>query len=528
MPLPIGTQAAEVLDTSQTDTDDELAMADLFDGEDEPGETGQTLVENDKTLYYTSAEFEKRAFEIYELYQTKLKKRFKWIRNDFFRRGLKKNLREDCQALIAVLQENGVWQVEKDEKLKELLDLLQNKHAGEKVLVFTQFADTVSYLTNVLKGFGVEKLAGVTGSSDDPTMLAWRFSPVSNDKRDKINPEDELRVLIATDVLSEGQNLQDAHIVVNYDLPWAIVRLIQRAGRVDRIGQKAEEIICYSFLPADGIERIINLRARVSQRLQENAEVVGSDETFFEDQSKSRPLFDLYHEKAGILDEESDTEVDLASYAYQIWKNAIDADKSLAKKIPDLPKVSYSTRPFTPTNGMPEGVLVYVRTEGTDSLAWIDRRGESVTESQLAILQAAACHPETQATQRNVQHHELVGKGVAHLIQEERTLGGQLGRKSGARYRIYERLKFYSEEIKGTLFESKTLNKMIDEIYRFPLKSSAVELLNRRLREKISDYNLVELVLALREDDSLCITEEATEAAHEPQLICSLGLFQDK
>lgn len=529
LPIPIGTQAAEVLDTNQTDTDDDLAMADLFDSEDEAVDTEETLVENDKALYYTNAEFEKRAAEIYGLYQTKLKKRFKWIRTDFFRRGLKKNLREDCNALISILQENGVWKVEKDEKLKELLNLLQNKHKDEKVLVFTQFADTVNYLANVLKTFGVEKLAGVTGSSDDPTALAWRFSPISNDKQDKIKPDDELRVLVATDVLSEGQNLQDAHIVVNYDLPWAIVRLIQRAGRVDRIGQKAEEIIAYSFLPADGIERIINLRARVYQRLQENAEVVGSDETFFEDQLNNKPLFDLYHEKAGIMDEEADTEVDLASYAYQIWKNAIDADKTLAKRIPDLPKVSYSTRLFTPTSGMPEGVLVYVRTaEGTDSLAWIDKNGASVTESQLAILQAAACHPDTTAIERNVQHHKLVGKGVEHLIQEERTLGGQLGRKSGARYRVYERLKSYAEEIKGTLFESKTLNKVIDEIYRFPLKSSAVELLNRRLREKISDYNLVELVTALREDDSLCITEEMNENTNEPQLICSLGLFSEE
>lgn len=511
-----------------SDTDDDLATADLFDSEDDAEETDKPLVEDDKTHNYTSEEFEKRAAEIYGVYQTKLKKRFKWIRTDFFRRGLKKNLREDCNALINILQENGVWQVEKDEKLKELFDLLQNKHRDEKVLIFTQFADTVNYLATVLKGFGVEKLAGVTGSSDDPTALAWRFSPVSNDKREKVNPEDELRVLIATDVLSEGQNLQDCSIVVNYDLPWAIVRLIQRAGRVDRIGQKAEEIIAYSFLPADGIERIINLRARVFRRLQENAEVVGSDETFFEDQLNDKPLFDLYHEKAGILDEESDTEVDLASYAYQIWKNAIDADKSLTKKIPDLPKVSYSTRVFAPTSGMPEGVLVYVRTaEGTDSLAWINRNGESVTESQLAILQAAACHPDTPPIEKNVLHHELVGKGVEHLIREERTLGGQLGRKSGVRYRIYERLKAYSEEIKGTLFESKTLNKVIDEIYRFPLKSSAVELLNRRLRENISDFNLVELVTALCEDDSLCITEEATEAAHEPQLICSLGLFQE-
>lgn len=526
LPIPIGTQAAEALDTSQSDTDDELAMADLFDSEDE---TDETLVENDEILYYTAEEFEKRAAEIYALYQNKLKKRFKWIRPDFFRRGLKKNLREDSRALIGILQENGAWQVEKDEKLKQLLNLLQNKHKNEKVLVFTQFADTVNYLSNVLKGFGVEKLAGVTGGSADPTALAWRFSPASNEKLDRVNSDDELRVLIATDVLSEGQNLQDAHIVVNYDLPWAIVRLIQRAGRVDRIGQKSEEITCYSFLPADGIERIINLRARVYRRLQENAEVVGSDEVFFEDELNNQPLIDLYHEKAGVLDEDSDTEVDLASYAYQIWKNAIDADKALAKKIPELPKVSYSTRPFTPTSGMPEGVLVYVRTaEGTDSLAWINKTGESVTESQLAILQASACHPDTPAIERNVLHHELVNKGVEHLIREEHSLGGQLGRKSGARFRVYERLKSYAEEIKGTLFESKILNRVIDEIYRFPLKSAAVELLNRRMREGISDFNLVELVVALREDDSLCATEDTVQAAHEPQLICSLGLFQQK
>src|SRR5439155_23991208 len=131
------------------------------------------------------------------------------------------------------------------------------------------------------------------------------------------------------DVLSEGQNLQDCPIVVNYDLPWAIIRLVQRAGRVDRIGQKAENILCYSFLPADGVERIIRLRARVRRRLQENAEVVGTDEAFFDDEKDDKPLLNLYHEKAGILDGDDDTEVDLASYAYQIWKNAIDQTPEL-------------------------------------------------------------------------------------------------------------------------------------------------------------------------------------------------------
>ena len=136
---------------------------------------------------------------------------------------------------------------------------------------------------------------------------------------------------------ARAKNLQDGAILVNYDLPWAIIRLIQRAGRVDRIGQKAEEILCYSFLPADGVDRLIQLRSRVRQRLKQNAEVVGTDESFFEDEDEQTDLINLYNEKAGILDGEADTEVDLASYAYQIWKNAIDANPALQKTIPELP-----------------------------------------------------------------------------------------------------------------------------------------------------------------------------------------------
>ena len=88
--------------------------------------------------------------------------------------------------------------------------------------------------------------------------------------------------------MSEGQNLQDSAIVVNFDLPWAIIRLIQRAGRVDRIGQESEKILCYSFLPAEGVENLIRLRGRVRQRLHENAEVVGTDEAFLKMSRRDR------------------------------------------------------------------------------------------------------------------------------------------------------------------------------------------------------------------------------------------------
>jgi len=517
-PLPIGTQDQGLLDARIYDADEDV-LSELFDDDDEGGEA--QVESND---LQTEADFKARAAEIYAGYSVRYRRRFKWLRPLLFVEDLQKDLLSDVHALVGVLRKAGTWDPTQDAKLDALFDLLSKKHRNDKVIVFTQFADTVYYLEKQLRARGLTKMAGVTGDSSDPTSLAWRFSPVSNNKRLQITPQDELRVIIATDVLSEGQNLQDASIVVNYDLPWAIIRLIQRVGRVDRIGQKAENILCYSFLPADGVDRIIRLRSRVRQRLRENAEVVGTDEAFFEDDRNDQVVVDLYNEKAGLLEGDVDSEVDLASYAYQIWKNAITRHPALQKTIPDLSPVAFSTRLHMPTEKAPEGVLVYMRTaEDNDALVWVDKDGNSVTESQLAVLEAAACDPDTPALPRHEKHHELVRKGVELIIEEEKTVGGQLGRPSGARFRTYERLKRYAEEVKGTLFDSQDLHKAIDEIYRYPLRSAATDTLNRQLRSGVSDQNLAQLVIALRDEGRLCVIEQE-EQTQEPRIICSMGL----
>ena len=519
LPLPIGTQGAEFLDARLGDKDlDNLLGEGVDDADNESDGNG-----DDAAFLRDEPTFRKRADEAYQRYSTELKKRFKWLRPALFVKTLESDLRSDAHALIVILKKCGTWDASKDAKLDALEALVTKTYPNKKVLVFTQFADTLHYVTHQLKVRGITKVEGVSGDSENPTGVAYRFSPESNKKRATIKPEDEFRVLITTDVLSEGQNLQDCAVVVNYDLPWAIIRLIQRAGRVDRIGQHSDKIYCHSFLPADGVERIINLRRRVRLRLRQNAEVVGSDESFFEDDVDEKPILDLYNEKSSVL-EETDNDVDLASYAYQIWKNAIDADPRLQKVIADLPNVVFSTKQHIPNVEQPEGVLVYMRTaEGNDSLTWVNNEGKSVTESQLTILKAAECTAQTPIAARLPNHHQLVEEGVRHMVQEEKSIGGQLGRPSGARFRVYERLKTYVTHIEGSLFATEDLAKAIDQIYRYPLQQVASDALNRQMKLGINDQQLADFVVSLWTEDRLCRVEDEVQS-QEPQIICSLGL----
>ncbi|MFN8673659.1 MAG: helicase-related protein [Candidatus Sericytochromatia bacterium] len=515
--IPIGTQESELLDYENNDEDRELVsnLTDLSEDISIENEIEESINENYSLLKI-------KAKDIYNKYSSKFKKRFKWIRQDLFSSSLLKDLYSDVNSLLKVLDIAGNWDSKNDHKINSLYNLVNKTHKKDKILVFTQFADTARYIEKELKNLGVSNIDCVTGNSNDPTESVWKFSPISNNKEKEIKSEN--RVLIATDVLSEGQNLQDCFIIINYDLPWAIIRLIQRAGRVDRIGQKAEKIYCYSFLPDEGVEKIIGLRKRVTLRLKENAEVVGTDEAFFEDEFNETAFKDLYNEKSGVLDGESDSEVDLASYAYQIWKNAVTNEPKLQKIIPNMPFVVYSAKEHQPSPNEPDGILLYMNSpEGNDALIWVDKDGKSVTESQFSILKAAQCSISTPALERTEEHHDLVKQGVELIVRENKYIGGQLGRPSGARSRTYEKLKRYENEIRGTFFESQDLVRAIDEIYKYPLYPSAIDTLNRQLKSNISDQKLSDLIISLRNDARLCIIPEEHET-NEPRVICSLGL----
>ena len=199
--------------------------------------------------------------------------------------------KEDLQEDLIVL--NSLWgsvvdiRGANDTKLQRLTDILDNKiknpfnTGNKKAIIFTAFADTANYLYDQLSGhlkanYGLHT-ALITGSrklstsKDIPTDLNAMltcFSPLSKDK-DQLYPHitESIDLLIATDCISEGQNLQDCDYLINYDIHWNPVRIIQRFGRIDRIGSKNDRITLVNFWPDVTLDSYINLKQRVESRM---------------------------------------------------------------------------------------------------------------------------------------------------------------------------------------------------------------------------------------------------------------------
>lgn len=522
LPLPVGQQDSALLDTRLRDFGE--GELDLEDEEPALPPLG----------CWDEAHYRSEAERIYTAISTQQTRHYKWLRTDVFKKSLVADLRADSAALRQLLVVAGEIPPAKDYKLQALIRLVRDEAPSEKFLLFTQFADTAAYLAQQLDAAGVQGVDCVTGESEDPARQAWRFSPESNDKLADYPPPKQSRVLIATDVLSEGQNLQDAGRVINYDLPWAIIRLVQRAGRVDRIGQKRDTIHCYSFLPADGVENIIRLRRRLILRLRENEEVVGSDETFFEDQTPSdeQALRHLYDERSGILDEPPDEEVDLTSEAFEAWSQATKDNPDLRKAVEALPDVVFATKRHVPDPEHPDltppGVLTYIRTpQDHDALLWIDANGKTVSESPVRIFRQAKCSPDEPALPRRADHHPLVARAVK-IVEDERKefTSGQLGSRRGARYRTYERLQDFLRHREGDLFLTDQVRAAIQAVYDHPLTTEAVDKLNRQLRTGISDDDLAALVTTLHRDDRLVVVNLHDEPVRAPRILCSLGLIE--
>lgn len=273
---------------------------------------------------------------------------------------------------------------EHDSKLQELLKLVSDKienpinPGNKKVLIFSAFSDTAEYLYEhvsiyVKKKYGLNT-AVITGSIDGKTTIKGFkaslnnvltcFSPISKGKA-LLMPESDadIDILIATDCISEGQNLQDCDYLVNYDIHWNPVRIIQRFGRIDRIGSKNQYIQLVNFWPDMDLDEYINLKSRVETRMKISIMTSTGDDDLINPEEKG----DLEYRKQQLkrLQEEVVDIEDMSSgiSIMDLGLNEFRLDLlEYVKTHPDLEKKPKGLHAVVPaTEDLPEGVIFVLR-----------------------------------------------------------------------------------------------------------------------------------------------------------------------
>ena len=302
----------------------------------------------------------------------------------------RQSLVKDKEVLELLVLMVGDITAEHDSKLQELFSVLNNKvnnpinEDNKKVIIFTAFADTAQYLYDnvsvyMKKKFGletamisgsVEGKSTVAGLRNDLNTVLTCFSPISKD-RDLFEaiPKVDIDILIATDCISEGQNLQDCDYLINYDIHWNPVRIIQRFGRVDRIGSKNSVIQLVNFWPNVTLDEYIDLKAKVETRMKIVNMAATGDDNIISDEEKT----ELEYRKAQ-LKKLQDEVVDIEEMStgisiMDLGLNEFRLDLlEYVKNHPDIDKAPFGLHAVTAaTDDMPAGVI-YVLKNRTNSV----------------------------------------------------------------------------------------------------------------------------------------------------------------
>lgn len=223
----------------------------------------------------------------------------------------RQDLEEDLERINNILIHSTSITPMRDQKLQQLKELMINKFNqpinsdNKKIIIFTAYADTAKYLYEHLSKWVLDEYhlytALVTGSDNPKTTFKLKkvdlnsvlvnFSPISKERGNFSDVIEEIDILIATDCISEGQNLQDCDYLINYDIHWNPVRIIQRFGRVDRLGSRNEQIQLVNFWPSVELDEYINLENRVKQRMKMlDLSATGEDDVIAEDSNTMKDL----------------------------------------------------------------------------------------------------------------------------------------------------------------------------------------------------------------------------------------------
>lgn len=309
----------------------------------------RVISEYEKGFVYISRDYSQKIFELLE--EENFDEIDRFIEEDRakkysayeFDESMIVDLKSDLSVLESIKE---LWdKIKTDSKLETFKELLKKDKnlKNSKILVFTEAKETAEYLEDRLKkeafsGDGIRYFSGSGGTTT-------RNEIINNFDASSRNPKDDFRVLVTTDILSEGMNLNRSNVVINYDIPWNPVRMMQRVGRINRVAKKLpyDTIYTYNFFPTGNIEEEIGLESAAEAKIEAFIEMLGDDAPLLLDEEvkSHESLFKKLNSKETIIGEEEDDKE--LEYLQEI-RRVRDEEKNLFNKIKKLPKKARSCK----------------------------------------------------------------------------------------------------------------------------------------------------------------------------------------
>ncbi len=290
------------------------------------------------------------------------------------------DLQKDLEILNLI---DDLWDgVHKDSKLEEFISILKKDKvlSDNKLIVFTESKETAQYLESKLNPLFNNKVMEFSSDSNE----SKRKSVIDNFDAKAREPKDDIRILISTEVLSEGVNLHRSNVVINYDIPWNPTRMMQRVGRINRVDSKFDKIYTYNFFPAGPINENMSLQEAVEAKIEAFIEMLGNDAKLLTDEEiKSHDLFKRLSSKKYLNGEDEDDDIELKYLTY--LREVRDKEGNLFAKIKTLPKKSRTGRKHISES---DSTVTFLRKGKVKKIFKADIVNDSIVSSEIDFSEA--------------------------------------------------------------------------------------------------------------------------------------------
>lgn len=363
-------------------------------------------------------------------------------------------IEHDLRLLDDIVQKLAPLTAAQDDKLDALkARLVELRH--KKVVVFSYFKDTARYVyknlredTTFLQRLGHTRLSLCDGGVDADSRRdrVIRFAPKAYEHPEIKGTEREIDVLISTDVLSEGQNLQDADTVINYDLHWNPVRMVQRAGRVDRLGSDYDVVHIYNFVPEDALESLIELMKRLRDRLEAINRAGLLDASVLGEVPTPREFGVLRKiaqaDKSVLAELEAESELDVGDFLKQELLDFINqVGKERLEKIP-LGAGSAKRAP----DGR-RGLFVHLRGGAQHFLLFYDLMRDRWIERRLEIMRLVRCAEGEAVVPPDFDIYPIIERAKRRVVTRLRQAKVRLPRLQSPQNHIVNWLRTHQKEV---------------------------------------------------------------------------------